>query len=114
MKSHSGTWSYILKRFENVLVIGDSYISLEHNNAKKFCENYYLKSLIKVPANQKQPSDMFCEKGVLTPKTTRMERVGQFDLFWFFLKCIFFREGEPCFFVTFNIVKSHIFPENFI
>ena len=114
MKSRSGTWSYILKRFENVLVIGDLYISLEHNNAKKFCENYYLKSLIKVPANQKQPSDMFCEKGVLTPKTTGMERVGQFDLFWFFLKCIFFREGEPCFFVTFNIVKSHIFPENFI
>ena len=77
MKSRSGTWSYILKRFENVLMIGDLYISLEHNNAKKFCEIYYLKSLIKVLPNS-------------------LERV------------------KPCFFVTFNIVKSHIFPENFI
>ena len=67
MKSRSGTWSYILKRFENVLVIGDLYISLEHNNAKIFCENYYLKSLIKVPTNQKQPPDIFGEKDVLTP-----------------------------------------------
>ena len=62
MESRSGTWSYTLKRFENVLVIGDLYISLEHNNAKKFCEIYYLKSLIKIPANQKQPPDMFGEK----------------------------------------------------
>ena len=62
MKTRSGTWSYTLKRFENVLVIGDLYISLEHNNAKKFCEIYHLKSLIKVPANQKQLPDMFGEK----------------------------------------------------
>ena len=101
MKSRSGTWSYILKRFENVLMIGDIYISLEHNNAKKFCEIYYLKSLIKVLPNQKQPPDMFGEKSVLTPKTTGMERVGQFDLFWFFLKFIFFREGEALLFCDF-------------
>ena len=40
-------------------------------------------------------------KGVLTPKTTGMERVGQFDLFWFFLKCIFFREGDALLFCDF-------------
>ena len=68
MESRSGTWSYTMRTFENILVIGDLYISLEHNNAKRFCENYYLKSLIKVSANQKQPLDIFGEKGVLTPK----------------------------------------------
>ena len=98
MESRSGTWSYTIRTFENILVIGDLYISLEHNNAKNFCENYYLKSLIKVPANQKQPLDIFGEKGVLTPKKTGMGRGGQFNLLWFFLKCIFYRERESLLF----------------
>ena len=31
---------------------------------------------------------------------------------WFFQKCVFWREGEPYFFVTFNIIIPHIFPES--
>ena len=34
--------------------------------------------------------------------------------FWFFQKSIFWREGQILIFVTFNIIISHIFPENFI
>ena len=33
---------------------------------------------------------------------------------WFFEKCIFYRGVEPWFFVTFNIILKHNFPENFI
>ena len=33
---------------------------------------------------------------------------------WFFQKSIFWREGQILIFVTFNIIISHIFPENFI
>ena len=31
-----------------------------------------------------------------------------------FKKCIFSDRMRPCFFVTFNIIISHVFPENFI
>ena len=33
---------------------------------------------------------------------------------WFFEKYSFYRKGEALFFVTFNIIISHIFSENFI
>ena len=39
---------------------------------------------------------------------------GQFELhLWFFQKCVFQRKREALFFVTFNTIISHIFPENF-
>ena len=46
------------------------------------------------------------------PKTA-----GQFDNLttpWFFKKCVFHKKVDPWFFVTFNFIINHIFPENLI
>ena len=41
--------------------------------------------------------------------------MGQFDTPCGFSKNVLSKGGvKPCFFVTFNIIISHIFPENFI
>ena len=54
---------------------------------------------------------MFFKIGSLN--TEKAGRV-QFDLLlWFFQKCIFQREGEALFFVTFNNVIRRNFAENF-
>ena len=40
---------------------------------------------------------------------------GQFEVLCCFPKKLYFRvRVKPCFFVTFNIIVSHIFPENFV
>ena len=46
---------------------------------------------------------------------TLKQRSGQFDTLCGFLKNVSSKESvKPWFFVTFNIIISHIFPKNFI
>ena len=50
---------------------------------------------------------------VLTRK--RLGCWSQFDTpLWFLQECNFKQEGDTLVFVTYNIIISHIFPENFI
>ena len=61
-------------KFENILAIGDLNISMEDNNMRHFCENYNLKSLIKVLTCYKNPESPGSIDLILTNKPRNFQK----------------------------------------
>ena len=65
-----------LKRYENVILLGDFNVSIEDSFMKNFCENYDLRSLVKQPACLKNSENPSCIDLILTRKPRSFIKAG--------------------------------------
>ena len=76
MDSVSKSLEIHLNRYENVILLGDFNASIEDSFIKNFCENYDLRSLVKIPTCFKNPENPSCIGQILTNKPQSFIKTG--------------------------------------
>ena len=65
-----------LKRYKNVILLGDFNANIKDSFMKNFCENFDLRSLVKEPACFKNPENPSCIDLILTKKPRSFIKAG--------------------------------------